>query len=77
MPRENIDSSKILKIAKLTFDTDKPTAEQIKYVMTMQVPSLYLLAHHSVKGHPITFNVPNRDMSKASGHRPLTLLGAL
>ena len=50
MPRENLDSAKILKIAKLTFDTDKPTAEQIKYVMT--------------------FNVPNRDMSKASGHRP-------
>ena len=77
MPRENLDSAKILKIAKLTFNTDKPTAEQIKYVMTMQVPSLYLLAHHFVNGHPITFNVPNRDVSKAPNHRPLKLLGAL
>lgn len=70
MPRENLDSVKILKIAKLTFDTNKPTAEQIKYVMTMEVPSLYLLANHQVNGHPITFSVPGRDQTKAQGHRP-------
>lgn len=65
-----IDSKKLLEVAKLTFDTDRPTAEQLKYVMTMYVPSMYLLAHHSVHGHPITFSIPNRDSSKAQSHRP-------
>ena len=66
----SIDTKKLLEVAKLTFDTDKPTAEQLKYVMTMYIPSMYLLAHHSVHGHPITFSIPNRDSSKAQSHRP-------
>lgn len=59
-----------LNVAKKTFNTDKPTAEQLKYVMTLMVPSTYLLSHHTVHNHPITFNIPGRDAEKAQSHRP-------
>ena len=60
----------IFKTAQETFNTTEVTAEQLKYVMTMEVPSMYLLENHSVKGHRLTFNIPNRDSSKAQSHRP-------
>lgn len=58
------------RMARATFETDKITPEQLRYVLTMSVPSAYLLAYHTVKGHPITFSIPNRDSSKAVAHRP-------
>lgn len=60
----------IYKTAKETFGVDKPTAEQIKYVTQQLIPSSYLLAHHTLRGHGITFNVPNRESSNAQAHRP-------
>ena len=63
-------SEEVMRAAKNTFSTDSPTPEQLKYVLTLLVPSMYALSHHSVHGHPMTFVVPNRDMSKAQSHRP-------
>lgn len=60
----------IFKMAQDTFGTTEVTPEQLKYVMTMQVPSMYLLENHSVKGHKMTFNISNRDQTKAQAHRP-------
>ncbi len=65
-----VTNEELIKYAKLTFGTEHPTTAQLKYVMTMLVPSLYLLDHHRIHGHPITFNIPNRDMTKAQSHRP-------
>lgn len=60
----------LFRMAQATFGTKEVTPEQLKYVMTMEIPSLYLLEHHSVKGHKLTFNIPDRDSSKAQSHRP-------
>lgn len=65
-----IDSKELIALAKSTFKTDKPNAAELKYVMTTLVPSLYLLAHHTVGNHPLTFSIPNRDSSRARAHRP-------
>lgn len=39
------------------------------YAISMLDPINYILTHHTVKGHPVTFEVPNYDMSRAVGHR--------
>mgnify|MGYP006910543005 FL=1 len=65
-----LNGKELLEITKETFNTDKVTREQINEVLNRVNPSSYLLEHHTVKGHPITFNIPNHDMSNAQGHRP-------
>lgn len=70
------DGKTLMKMAEQTFDTKNPTAEQLRHVMTMLVPSMYALQYYRVKGHPITFSIPNKDMTQAVSHRPLKL-GAL
>jgi len=65
-----ISSDELTRVAKQTFKTNTVTMEQLKYVITMLTPSAYLLAHHTVKGHPFTFSIPNRDSSRAISHRP-------
>lgn len=63
----------IVKVAKDMFKTDKPTVEQIQYVIPMLRPTNYLLEHHTVKGHPVTYSIPNygnHDFQKYFGHRP-------
>lgn len=60
----------LFKMAQATFGTTEVTPEQLKYVMTMEIPSMYLLEHHTVKGHRLTFNIPDRESSKAQSHRP-------
>lgn len=61
----------IFKMAQDTFGTKEVTPEQLKYVISREVPSMYLLENHSVKGHKMTFNISNRDSMKAQAHRPL------
>ena len=39
------------------------------YAISMLDPINYILTHHTVKGHPVTFEVPHYDMSRAVGHR--------
>lgn len=60
----------IYDTAKATFNVDVPTPEQIQHVVTALVPSAYLLAHHTLRGHGITFEVPKGDMANAQSHRP-------
>lgn len=69
----NFSGADIVKVAKDMFNTDKPTVEQIQYVIPMLRPTNYLLEHHTVKGHPVTYSIPNygnHDFQKYFGHRP-------
>lgn len=70
MKKSSVSSKQLYKTAQQTFNVKNPSTAQLKYVMTMLVPSAYLLAHHTVHGHPITFIIPNRDQEKAQSHRP-------
>jgi len=65
-----IDGTMIANIARQTFGTTKPTKDQLAYVLTMLNPSSYLLKHHKVKNHPITFHVSGQDSTRAQAHRP-------
>lgn len=60
----------IKSLYNLPADTDGFTPQQVNYALSMLSPINYALSYHSVKGHPMTFNIPNYDYSKASGHRP-------
>lgn len=65
-----IDGKMIQNIAKQTFGTTKITQDQLAYIITMLNPSSYLLKHHKVKNHPITFHVSGHDSTRAQAHRP-------
>ena len=65
-----ITGKQIAQTAKQMFGTDQITQEQLAYVMDMLRPSSYLLRNHTIKNHPITFAIQNRDMEKALSHRP-------
>lgn len=64
------DPKHIADLAKQTFGTDKITKDQLSYVLDQIKPSTYLLKHHTVRGHPITFVVSGRDQEKVLAHRP-------
>ena len=60
----------ISNVAKQTFGRTDLTKEELVYVLTMLHPSSYLLKHHKVKNHPITFHISGQDSTKAQSHRP-------
>lgn len=63
-------------ITRETFDltdTEDITTKQINYVLQMAKPTNYLLAHHTIGGKPVTYNVPNHNEAKALQHRPWQL----
>jgi hypothetical protein len=66
----NIDGKLIQNVAKQTFGRTKITKEELNYILTMLNPSSYMLKHHKVKNHPITFHVSGRDSTRAQAHRP-------
>ncbi|AID17721.1 terminase large subunit [Bacillus phage JBP901] len=66
----NIDGKLIANIAKQTFGRTDLTKEELSYVLTMLNCSSYLLKHHRVKNHPITFHIGGMDSTKAQAHRP-------
>jgi len=66
----NIDGKLIANVAKQTFGRTDLTKEELAYVITMLNPSSYLLKHHKVKNHPITFHISGRDSAKYQSHRP-------
>lgn len=70
MALDNIDGKQLLAMCTDMFGTDKPTAEQLGYVMDMLKPSSYLLRNHTIKGNPMTFYVSDRNKEKALAHRP-------
>lgn len=53
-----------------TYGTTNITQEQLDYILTMSSTSAYMLKHNLIRGHNITFSIPNRDKSKAQAHRP-------
>lgn len=66
----HIDGKLIANVSKQTFGRTDLTKEELAYVLTMLNPSSYLLKHHKVKNHPITFHISGRDSVRAQGHRP-------
>ncbi|AMQ66579.1 terminase large subunit [Bacillus phage Shbh1] len=66
----SVDGKMIANIAKHTFGKTTLTKEELGYVLTMLNPSSYLLRHHTVKNHPITFHISGRDSTKSQAHRP-------
>lgn len=46
------------------------TVAQANHVIQMLKPTNYLLAHHKIRGKPVTYTVPNYDTTKALMHRP-------
>jgi len=66
----NIDGAQLAHIAKQTFGRTDLTKEELTYVITMLNPSSYLLRHHTVKNHPITFHISGHDSVRAQAHRP-------
>lgn len=68
-----MNGKQLAQSARLMFNlspTDPITVDQLNYVIMMSKPSNYIAANHTIKGNPITFNVPNHDISHALGHRP-------
>lgn len=60
----------IKSLYNLPADTDGFTPQQVSYALSVLSPINYALSYHTVKGHPITFTIPDYNYSKASGHRP-------
>lgn len=60
----------IANLARQTFGTETPTTEQLAYLLDQIQPSTYLLRNHTVRNHPITFNISGRQQEKAQAHRP-------
>ncbi|QIA28720.1 terminase large subunit [Phage f2b1] len=65
-----ITGKHIANVAKQTFGRTDLTRDELAYLLTMLNPSSYLLKHHKVKNHPITFHVSGHDSTRAQGHRP-------
>lgn len=70
MQNTNMDGKRLAYIAERTFGRTDLTKEELAYVLTMLNPSSYLLKHHKVKNHPITFHISGQDSTKAFSHRP-------
>jgi len=65
-----ITGKQIAQTAKQMFGTDQITQEQLAYVIDMLRPSSYLLRNHTIRNHPMTFVIQDRDTEKALAHRP-------
>lgn len=65
-----MNGKQIADIAQNMFGTSKITPEQLSYVLDTLKPSTYLLRNHTIRNHPITFMVSNRDSQKKQAHRP-------
>lgn len=57
------------KMFKLSPD-DQVTMDQLNYVLMMSKPSNYIVANHTIRGKPITFNIPDHNINRALAHRP-------
>ena len=49
---------------------DRVTTDQLNYVLMMSKPSNYIVANHTIRGNPITFNIPDHNINRALAHRP-------
>lgn len=67
---QGIDGKTISSIAQQTFGRTNISKEELSYVLSMMVPSSYILRNHKVKNHPITFHIGGHDSERAQAHRP-------
>lgn len=63
------DGKTVVSMAKDMYRTDNPSLLQLQTVMDMTVPVNYLLNFHKVKGHPVTYSIPNMDSEYARNMR--------
>ncbi|MBT9670596.1 hypothetical protein GPK34_00895 [Secundilactobacillus kimchicus] len=70
MAKKELDGKALVKLIKELYPDGNVTPERVDYVISMSNPINYLLRNHKVKGHPVTFDIPNYDYSRAVGHRP-------
>lgn len=71
MTNTGLNGQQLLQLGHEMFGTaENLTPEQFDYLISMLSPVNYLLKNHTVKGHPMTFSIPDRDMTKLSSHRP-------
>jgi hypothetical protein len=67
---KQLDGKMLANVAKQTFGRTDLSKEELVYVLTMMNCSSYLLKHHKVKNHPITFHISGHDSTRAQAHRP-------
>ena len=68
-----MDGKQLTKLARSMCNVgprDPISVDKLNYVLRMSRPSNYIIPHHSIKGNPITFNIPDHDVARALGHRP-------
>ena len=65
-----IDGKHLKELAKQTYGRENVSAKELAYLLDTMKPSTYLLRNHTVRNHPITFNISNRNQEKAQAHRP-------
>lgn len=65
-----IDGKHLKNLAMQTYGKENITAKELDYLLDMMTPSRYLLRNHTVRNHPITFHISDRNMEKAQAHRP-------
>lgn len=67
----SMNGKQLLELGQQMFNTHEAlTLEQYDYILSMLDPVNYLLKNHKVKGHPMTFSIPDRDFTKLASHRP-------
>lgn len=65
-----MDGKQLLQFTQKLYNKPNVTWQDLQYAMLMLNPIAYICQHHTVKGHNVTFTVPNQDYSKSIGHRP-------
>jgi len=64
-----MDGKQLANYVKSLYGGKEITPERLDYAISMLDPINYILKHHKVKGHPVTFDIPNYDASRSIGHR--------
>lgn len=64
------DGKHLKALAMDTYGREEISAKELDYLLDMMQPSRYLLRNHTVRNHPITFVISDRDTAKAQAHRP-------
>lgn len=64
-----MNGKELKKYINTLYGDQEITPQKLDYALGMLDPINYILEHYQVKGHPVTFNVPNYDVSRATGHR--------
>jgi hypothetical protein len=65
-----VDGNHLAGMSRQMFGTERISTEQLSYLLDMTQTSTYLLRNHTIRNHPITFVISDRDQTKRQSHRP-------